>query len=114
MNALEKHRTNNALKLSFVFLYNVNILRSYNHLYGLVFVKAVINAFKLFVLKHYFIVLNHYGINDIALAYEVCNKFVYRLVINIRRSSYLLNFAVLHNDDFIGHCKCLFLIMCYI
>ena len=41
--------------------------------------------------------------NNIGLTYEVCNKTILRLVIDILRASYLLNYTFVHDNDSIRH-----------
>ena len=93
------------------FFYNFNIFRPYNSFNKCVFTKSAVKAFKCNTAEWYKIVFNHNSINYIWFAYKVCYKSVYRFVINILRRTYLLNFALVHNNNGVWHWKCFFLVM---
>ena len=50
--------------------------------------------------------------NDIAVADKVSDKSILRFIVNILRRSDLLDIALIHNNDRVGHGQCLFLVMC--
>ena len=73
-----------------------------------------VNAFEGAACESNLAVLLHSTGNDIRFAYEVCYIGVLGFVIDIDRSSDLLDNSVLHDDDSITHRECFFLIVRYI
>ena len=49
--------------------------------------------------------------NDVALADEVCHKGVFRLVVDLLRGADLLDIALVHDDDGVGHGQRFFLVV---
>ena len=96
------------------FFYNLNIFRPYYRFNKCIFTKTAVKTFKRYAAKRYKIILYHYCVNNVWLSYKICNKCIYRFVINIFRCSYLLNFALVHNNDRVRHRKSFLLVVSYI
>ena len=103
MNALEHHGLNYARQLGFFRRDHLNVLGTDNDINGLVGVKALVHAFKAASRELYHAVLGHTAVDDVALADEVGNEGVDRLVVNVRRGAYLLDIAVVHDNDAVAH-----------
>ena len=114
MHALKQNGFHNALQLALAAGDNIQILRTDDNINHLVFTEAVIHAVKASAAEHNLVIIHHHTFNDIGFADEVRNKFIDRLVINISRAANLLNFALSHDNDFIGHGQRFLLIMRHI
>ena len=117
MNALEYEGLNRSVDPAFSLFVNIEVLRSDND------VDKICDAFREFrekrvdalerdaARKNDFIVLLHGARNDIGFADEVSNICVLGFIVDIDRCSDLLDDAVLHDDDRVGHRERLFLIV---
>ena len=115
MHALEGTRLHlcselRALKL----ISNVDVLRTYNHIYIHVLAESFVHAIKLMSCKFDKPVLDHSSVKDVRLADKVSDKCVLRLVIDICRCSYLPDVTVIEHDDGIRKGQCLLLVMSHI
>ncbi len=111
MNAFKQDAQHFPCHLSILHVHNIDILRTDDHIHRLVLLETKIYAVKGNVVKTYFIVLCHRSGDDVALPDKVCDIPVGRLVIDFLRGSYLLDLAVLDDDDLIGHSKRLLLVV---
>ena len=111
MNALEKRGAHDSAEFSGPHRNDVQVLGADDHIHLLIFGKSGVHTFKLPVFKHNLVVLKHHTVDDVALADEVCNITVDGLVVNVRGRTDLLDVAVLHDDDLVGHGQGLFLIV---
>ena len=114
MHALKQHTFHDTCHFAVLFLHDIQILRTYDDIHLFVFLKAEIHAVKADIIKHHLVIIQHNARYDIAFPDKIRNIAVLRLIVNIRRCSYLLYFAILHDHDFIRHRQGLFLIMGYI
>ena len=90
---------------------NVDILGADNNIDRLVLFKAEVHALEFAAEEFDQSVLKHNTVEDIALADEVGNKCVLRLVINILGRADLLDAALIHDNDGVGHGERLLLIV---
>ena len=56
-------------------------------------------------------VFHHHTIDDITVADKIRYESIFRFVIDFFRCSHLLDIALVHNDNLIGHGQCFFLIV---
>ena len=91
--------------------YKDHILRSYHDIHRFIFTESDIDAFKILPLNIDKAVADHCRRKNIALADKVCHKRILRLIVNVFRRTDLLDVPLIHDDDRIGHRKCLFLIV---
>ena len=59
----------------------------------------------------YKFVFYHGSVNDIAVSDKIGNKCVFRFVVNVFRSTDLLDISLIHDNNGIGHGQCFFLIV---
>ena len=111
VNALEHYGFNDSGELSLVRRNYFNVLRSDNDVYTLIGGKSLIDAFKAVSCKFRNAVLRHNAADDIAFADKISYESVYRFVVYIRWSAYLLDIAVVHNNDAVAHGKSFLLIV---
>ena len=114
MHTLKRDRGDGAAKVTVVRRHDVDVLRTDNDVHGFVFLKACVNALKASAEELHESVLKHHAVEDIAFADEIRNEGVFRLVVNILRRTDLLDAALVHDDDGVGHRKRLLLIVSYI
>ena len=112
--ALKGDRCNLSDKHTLVFGHYINVLGTDNNVNGLVFVKAGVKALEGVPRKADAVIVKHYAVDDIALAYKVGNKGVLGLVVYINRTAYLLDLTVCHYNDGVRHGKSLFLVVGYV
>ena len=118
VNALEDKGDNFAVDPALSFFVYIEVLRSDYNIYKVcdAFRKLRehrVNAVKCDAARECdFLVLLHCSGYDIRFADEVCDISILRLVVNIDRCSDLLDDAVLHYDDRVGHRQRLFLVVC--
>ena len=93
---------------------NVDILGPDDHIDGLVFREALIDALEFPVEESHSVVGQHHAVQNIGFADEIRHKGVLRLIIDILRFADLLDAALVHDDDGIGHGQCFFLIVGHI
>ena len=113
VNPKEGYGGYNTLEHTLFLRHNVHILRSYNHIHRLSLFKAVVNTVENMAGKADFSILQHNAVNNVTFTYEVCNKGIFRLVIYIYGSAYLLYAALGHNNHRIGHGKSFLLVVGY-
>ena len=92
----------------------VYILGTNDDVYRFVFGKALVKTEEVMPVHTDDFILDHNAVYNIALADKVRHESVFRLVVYIQRSAYLLNFALVHDNDGVRHGKSFLLIMCYI
>ena len=91
--------------------YEVDILRTDYNIDRLVFAESDIDALEFRAENLDEAVLNHNTVNNVAVADEVCNECVLRLIVNILRCTNLLDISLVHDNDRVGHRKGFFLIV---
>ena len=111
MNSLKQDTEYFSCHLSCADIHDIDILRTDYHIHRLFFLESKVYTVKGNIIETDFIILQHHTGQDVAFADEICNKTVGWLIVDFLRCSHLLDFTVFHNNDFIGHGKCLFLIM---
>ena len=55
--------------------------------------------------------MHHDGGDDVGVADKVRDKGIFRLVVNLLRRAHLLDIALVHDDDGVGHGESLFLVV---
>ena len=111
MHALEDQMGDYALHDAFFRLHQINILRSYNCVHRLVASKAFIHAREIDAQDLNQPVFYHGGRKNVALADKVGNESILRLIVNVLRRSDLLDVALIHDYDGIGHGEGFLLVM---
>ena len=94
--------------------HNVNILRADHHVHRLVLFEALVHALEDPAKELDPVILQHDTVQNVAFADEVRHEGVFRLVINILGAADLLDAALIHDHDGIGHRQRLFLIVGHI
>ena len=82
-----------------------------DNVYRLVCSESLIDAGKFRAEDFNQLVVDHQTVHDVALADEVGNECVFRLVVDLFRGTHLLDITLVHDNDGIGHRQCLFLIV---
>ena len=114
MDALEGDRRDRAAQMTLLRRDDVDILRTDDDVDRFVGRKALVDALELPAEELDLIILQHDAVEDVGLADEIRDKRVLRLVIDILRAADLLDLALVHDDDGVGHGQCLFLIVRHI
>ena len=116
VDALEYAGLHGAGKLGLVEIVgeNVNILRTHHHVHVLIRRKTLVHTLEVVVDELHVIVGRYDAVENVALANEVCNERVCRLVVDILRGTDLLNNSLIHNDYGVGESKGLLLIVGYV
>ena len=91
--------------------HDVHILGADDDVHVLVFGKALVHACERVARERHAEVLPHDAVDNVALADEIRDECVLRLVIDILRSADLLDLALGHDDDRVGHAQRFFLIV---
>ena len=112
VDSLKDHRGDVTFHKSFFRFYDLNILRADHNVHRSVISKTFIHTRNLYTQDFHDFVLDHSSIKDIAVTDKVCNESVCRLIVDHFRCADLLDVALIHNDDRIGHGKCFLLIVC--
>ena len=99
------------LNHSFRRLHQNHIFRADDHVHGTVSSEARVHTGKACAEDVYQLIFNHGGGDDIAVPDEVRYKRVFRLVVDGLRASDLLDVALIHNHDGVGHGERLLLIV---
>ena len=55
--------------------------------------------------------MDHQTGHNIAFSDKVCNKGIFRFIVDLFRGTHLLDIALVHDHNGIRHGKCLFLVM---
>ena len=92
-------------------LHDIHILRADDHVHRLVGSKAGIQAVKDLTAEFNLVICQHHAVHNVALADEVSDEGVHRLVVNILRGTDLLNLAFAHDHDGVGHTQGFLLIV---
>ncbi len=111
VDALEQHALDHALEHAHVGADDHDVLGADDHVHHLVFRKALVHAGELLAGHHHQFVLEHDAGEQIALADEVGHEGVLRLVVDALGVADLLDAAVVHHHDGIGHGEGFFLIV---
>ena len=99
---------------TFFRCYQLHVLGTDDYVDGLVFSETGIHTVKAGTKDLYQTISDHGCTDNVTVTDKVGNESVFRFVINIFRSSDLLDISLIHDNDRIGHRKGLFLIVCYI
>ena len=111
MYTLEDQVCDNAFQSSFFRFYKVDVFRTNNYVNRFIFSETFIYAGKFCAEDLNQLVAEHNTRNNITFTDEVGNESIFRLVVDLFRSTHLLDIAFVHYDDRIGHRKGLFLVM---
>ena len=114
LHSLEGHGGDGAGKLTLLHGDDVDVLRSDDHVHRLVGSEAAVQTGEAPTVHLHHVVLGHNAVDDVGLADEVRYEGVLRLIINILRRSDLLNGALIHDHDGVGHGQSLLLIVGHI
>ena len=96
---------------AFFRFYKVNILWTDDYIDRFIMSKSGIDTIKFCTKNLYQAVLYHNSFDDITLSDKVCYKSILWLIVDIFRRTHLLNIALIHNNNRIGHGKGFFLIV---
>ena len=88
-----------------------HILRSYDNIH-LGTKRHIIQTFKFGTAELYPFGCGHLSVVNVALSDKVRYEYVFRLIVDFFRCADLLDHTVGHDNDFIRHRQCLFLIVC--
>ena len=111
MHALEQHRLDTAAQQAVLRCDNIQILRTDDHIDFFVRRETAVHAVKRMAVKNNAVVARHHTVCDVALADEVGNIAVDRLVVNVDRRADLFDVAALHDNNRVGHGQRFFLIV---
>ena len=111
MDALEGDRRDRAAQMTLLRRDDVDILRADDDVDRLVLFKALVDALELSAEEFDQIVVQHHAVENIGLADEVRDERVLGLVVDILRRADLLDFALVHDDNRVGHGQRFFLIV---
>ena len=114
VNTLEDQRSNFAFKVTFGWLDEFHILRTDDNIDRLILAEALIDTGHLDSKNLNQTILDHGSVDDVAVTNKISNESVFRFVVDVLRSSDLLNVSLVHDDNCVRHCQCFFLIMCNI
>ena len=103
-----------SFKLALLHGDDVDVLRPDDHVHRLVGSEAAIQTGEAPTVHLHHVVLGHNAVDDVGLADEVRYEGVLRLIINILWRSDLLNGALVHDHDGVGHGQSLLLIVGHI
>ena len=110
VHSLEDHGVHDALDGSQLGLCQLHILRPYDRRDVRSFL-VVVHALELAAAESRAELARHHSIENIALTDKVGDKSILRLIVDVLGRAYLLDPALVHDDDLVGHRECLFLVM---
>ena len=111
MDAQEGDGGHDAAQHALLFRYDIHVLGADDHVHGLLGLEALVHAVEHMARKAHAAVTQHHAVDDVALADEVGHEGVFRLVIDVDRGADLLNAALAHDDDRVGHAQCFLLVV---
>ena len=111
MNALKDQMCYCSGQRSFFRFDQIHVFRTDYNIDGLVCAKALIHAGKLLSEDGNKLIADHDAVDDVGVSDEVCNESILRLIVDLFRRADLLNVALVHNNDGIGHGQSFFLVM---
>ena len=91
--------------------HDVHVLGTDDDVHVLVFGKALVHARERVARERHAEVLAHNAVDNVALADKIGHESILRLIINIERRADLLDLALGHDDDRVGHAQRFFLIV---
>ena len=103
-----------AFEHTFFRAYDTHVFGTNDDIDGFVLFKARIFARERLAAEAHEIILAHYAGENIAFPDKVGDEGVFRFVVNSFGRTDLLNCAVGHNDDSVGHRECFFLVVRYV
>ena len=111
MHTHEGDGGNGTLQHAGLGFHDIHVLRANHHIYRLIGRKAGIQTLEGLTAKANLVVREHDAVHDVAFADKVSDEGVNRLVVNILGRADLLNFALAHDHDGIGHAQGFFLVV---
>ena len=112
MHTLEGAGGNGGRKLGLgLFGRKIDVLRTDDDVHRILLAEAFVHTVELVADETDLAVAHHGAVEDVALADEVCDEGVDRLVVDVHRSADLLDAALVEDDDGIGKGQGLFLVM---
>ena len=112
MDALEDHMCDNTINTSLSRFQKINIFRTDDYINRFILTESCIHAREINAKYLDQTILHHSRGDDITFSDEICNKSVFRFVIDFFRGTDLLDVSLVHDHNRIRHSKRLFLIMC--
>ena len=92
--------------------HNVNVFRSYHHINRNVLAEVLVDAFELHLHKFDAVIVYHTAVEYGRFADKIRHEGVARLVVYIRRGTYLLNASLIEHNNRIRKRQRLFLVVC--
>ena len=114
MDALEDQMGDHALKASLPRLKELHVLGTDHHVHRLIGAKALVHAGEPDAEHLHQLIPKHQSVDDVAVTDKVGHKGVLRLVVNILGSTHLLDIALVHDHDGVGHGEGLLLVVGHI
>ena len=111
MHPEEGHAGDHAPELSLLLGHDVHVLRPHHHVNGLVLAEALVHALEHMPVEPDLPVGEHQAVDDVGLADKVRDEGVLGLVVDVRGRPDLLDQALRHHDDGVGHAERLLLVM---
>ena len=111
VNAFKNQVGDNAFKGSLFRLYQIDVFRTDYHVYRLVYAETAVHTGKFSAEDLYQFIMEHQAVYNVALADKIGYEGIFRLVVYLLRRAHLLDVALVHYDNRIGHGEGLFLIM---
>ena len=103
MDALEGDGGDGAAQVALIGGNDVDILRTDHDVDRLVLFKALVHALEFPAEEFDQIIVQHHAVENVRFADEIRDEGVLRLVIDILRRTDLLDLALVHDDDDVGH-----------
>ena len=114
VHSLEDQMGANACERAFLRAHQIDVLRPDHHIHRGVGAESLVHTGKPGAEDLHQLVPNHSPVDDVALADEVGHKGVLRLVVDLLRSTHLLDIPLIHDHDGVGHGQGLLLIVGHI
>ena len=111
VNAFKNQVGDNAFKGSLFRLYQIDVFRTDNHVYRLVYAETTVHTGKFCAEISTSSSWSIRPSTIVALADKIGYEGIFRLVVYLLRRAHLLDVALVHYDNRIGHGEGLFLIM---
>ena len=96
------------------FVHYVDVLGTDHHVHIHILSESLVNAVEAMPHELHFPILYHLSVQDVGLSDEVCHEGVFGLVIDVRRSAYLLDLSLIHHNDGVRQGKGFLLIVSHI
>ena len=111
MHAHERDGRDRAAQHALLDGHDVHVLGADDDVHVLVFGKALVHACERVARERHAEVLAHNAVDNVALADKIGHESILRFIINIERRADLLDLALGHDDDRVGHAQGLLLVV---